>query len=122
ASASEPLRDIGAWAVFLFSRWRHGEGQEGVARYLAWLLVPLVLVLAWRLYGRRRIDRAATEAARGELAPRHPSADSEFYLIAERLAAAGLVRGAAEPVSTWIGRLGAAPVPGAGDALRPIPA
>jgi len=120
ASAFEPLSDIGSWAVFLFSRWRYGEGEEGVARYLAWLLVPLVLVLAWRLYGRRRIDRATTEATRGELAPRHPGADSEFYLIAERLAAAGLGRGAAEPVSTWIGRLEAAHVPVAGDALRRI--
>ena len=120
ASAFEPVSDVGSWAVFLFSRWRYGEGEEGVARYLVWLLVPLVLGLAWRLYGRRRIGRVTTEAARDEPAPRHTGADSEFYLIADRLAAAGLGRGPAEPVSTWIDRLEAAHAPVTADALRGI--
>src|SRR5437879_12542282 len=96
------------------------RGRGGRRRYLVWLLVPLVLGLAWRLYGRRRIGRVTTEAARDEPAPRHTGADSEFYLIADRLAAAGLGRGPAEPVSTWIDRLEAAPAPVTAHPLRGI--
>ncbi|HYY05174.1 MAG TPA: transglutaminase domain-containing protein [Candidatus Limnocylindria bacterium] len=120
ASAFEPLSDVASWAVFLFSRWRYGEGEAGAARYLVWLLVPLVLVLAWRLYGRRRVGRATTETARGEPAPRHPGADSEFYRIVDRLTAAGLGRDPTEPVSAWIRRLEASGAPVAVDALRRI--
>ena len=120
ASAFEPVSDFLSWVVFLFSRWRYGEGWDGVGRYLVWLLVPLVLVLAWRLYGRRRIGRARTEAARGEPAALHPGADSEFYLIADRLAVAGLGRRSTEPVSTWISRLEEGHAPVATDTLRQI--
>jgi protein-glutamine gamma-glutamyltransferase len=119
ASAFGPLTDVWSWAVFRFSRWRYGESEVGVGRYLAWLLVPLVLLLAWRLYGRRRIGREVSEAARGGPRPRHPGADSEFYLIADRLAAVGLGRRPAEPVSAWISRLEDARSLSA-DALREI--
>jgi transglutaminase-like putative cysteine protease len=119
ASTLEPVSDFWSWAVFLFSRWRYGEGEASVGRYLVWLLVPLALLLGWRLYGRRRIGRGTRAAPRGEAAPLHPGADSEFYLIADRLAAAGLGRRPAEPVSAWIGRLEDARGPGA-DALRAI--
>jgi transglutaminase-like putative cysteine protease len=104
ASAFGPLGDLWSWLVFRVSRWRYGESEVGV-RYLVWMLVALVLLLAWRLYGRRRIERETTAAARGEPTPLHPGADSEFYLIADRLAAAGFGRRPAEPVSAWISRL-----------------
>ena len=120
ASAFEPVSDFWSWAVFLVSRWRYGEGEDGVGRYLVWLLVPLVLALAWRLYGRRRIGRVRTAVAGHEPAPLHPGADSEFYLIADRLAAAGLGRRSTEPVSTWISRLEEGHAPVATDTLRQI--
>ena len=105
ASPFGSLSDFASWVVFRISRWRYGESELGVRRYLVWLLVPLVLLLAWRLYGRRRIGRETTDAAPGEPPRSHPGADSEFYLIADRLAAAGLGRRPAEPVSAWISRL-----------------
>src|SRR5204862_8002038 len=84
ASPFGSLSDFASWVVFRISRWRYGESELGVRRYLVWLLVPLVLVLAWRLYGRRRIGRETTDAAPGEPPRSHPGADSEFYLIADR--------------------------------------
>ena len=112
ASILEPLRDLWSWGGFLFSRWRWSEGG-GVGEYAAWLLIPLVLLLVWRLYSRRRVGRGAGETT-GSLAfaPR-PGHDSEFYLIERRLDAAGRGRRPAEPASAWIERIHATE-------LRPI--
>ena len=112
ASILEPLRDLWSWGGFLFSRWRWSEGG-GVGEYAAWLLIPLVLLLVWRLYSRLRVGRGAGETT-GSLAfaPR-PGHDSEFYLIERRLDAAGRGRRPAEPASAWIERIHATE-------LRPI--
>jgi len=113
ASMLEPLRDLWSWGGFLFSRWRWGEEEDGVGRYAGWLLIPLLLLLGWRLYSRRRVGRgAAAPGGARELAP-PPGHDSEFYLIASRLDAAGLGRHPSEPASVWIERIHASE-------LRPI--
>ena len=57
ASILEPLRDLWSWGGFLFARWRWSEEESGVGDYAAWLLIPLVLLLVWRLYSRRRVGR-----------------------------------------------------------------
>jgi hypothetical protein len=104
ASILEPLHDLWSFAGFLFSRWRWSEDDNGSGRYAAWLLIPLVLLLVWRFYSRRRVGRAAA-ASRATVAVARPGQDSEFYLIAERLQAAGLGRQTAEPPSAWIERI-----------------
>ncbi len=112
-SILEPLRDLWSWGEFLFSRWRWSEGQSGVGEYAAWLLIPLVLLLVWRLYSRRRVGRGARGTPESlTLAPR-PGHDSEFYLIERRLDAAGRGRRPSEPASAWIERIHATE-------LRPI--
>jgi protein-glutamine gamma-glutamyltransferase len=113
ASLLEPLRDLWSWGGFLFSRWRFSEEEDGIGKYVAWLLIPLLLLLGWRLYSRRRVGRG-----RGPVGPTRPMVtppgqDSEFYLIAARLDAAGLGRRPSEPAWSWIERIRA-------DELRPI--
>lgn len=101
---AESLTDLWALAEYLFARWRYGEGEGGVGGWLAWLLVPLGLLLGWRLYRRRRV-RGAPAAAAAPPGPPRPGEDSEFYLIERALARDGLVRPPSEPTSAWLRRL-----------------
>ncbi|PYM93848.1 MAG: hypothetical protein DME04_09885 [Candidatus Rokuibacteriota bacterium] len=112
-SPFELLHDLWSWAVFVFSRWRWGGDEGSVGRYAGWLLVPLVLLLAWRLYSRRRVGHggAASAAAAGAIA--RPGQDSEYYLIERRLESEGRGRRPWEPASAWIQRIHAGE-------LRPI--
>jgi len=107
SSFMEPVHDLWSFATFLFSRWRWSEDDSGIGRHAAWLLIPLVLLLVWRLYSRRRVGREAAPS-RATVAVARPGQDSEFYLIAERLQTAGLGRQTAEPPSAWIERIHAA--------------
>ncbi len=117
ASMWLPLSDFGSWVAFVFSRWRWGERGEGLTRYMGWLLIPLILILAWRLYFRRqrtRLSPAARAAARSGV---RTGSDSEFYAIEGRLDAIGLGRLPAEAVSTWVRRIEASQI----DAISTAP-
>jgi transglutaminase-like putative cysteine protease len=106
ASAWEPLYDLWAWGVFAFERWRWAERDGQAASYLAWLLVPLLGILAWRVHATRRVRRAPAPAApAGPAAGPRPGGDSEFYVIERRLAALGLGRHPWEPVPGWVARV-----------------
>ena len=113
ASIFEPLHDLWSWGGFLFSRWRWSEGESGVGEYAPWLLIPLVLLLVWRLYSRRHVRRGDGKPREGAAPPLHPGHDSEFYRIAGRLEAEGRGRRPTEPASAWIERIQA-------PELRPI--
>ena len=113
ASIFEPLHDLWSWGGFLFSRWRWSEGESGVGEYAPWLLIPLVLLLVWRLYSRRHVRRGDGKPREGAAPTLHPGHDSEFYRIAGRLEAEGRGRRPTEPASAWIDRIQA-------PELRPI--
>ena len=104
SSMMEPVHDLWSFVTFLFSRWRWSEDDNGVGRYAPWLLIPLVLLLVWRLYSRRRVGRAVAASKPAPLVAR-PGQDSEFYLIERRLQTAGLGRRDSEPPSQWIERI-----------------
>jgi hypothetical protein len=106
ASWWQSLTDLFAWAGHAFDRWRYGERRPGVAGWIGWLLIPLTLILVWRLFFRRRERRA--DAQRGPEAPAHERAglDSEFYAVEARLAELGLGRRPAEPATVWLTRVG----------------
>ena len=105
AALWETASDLWSWMVFEFSRWRWGDGGGDVPKYLAWLLAPLVLVLAWRIYARTRVGRRARLPAAPAGPPGHGREDSEFYLIERRLAESGDGRGHAEPAAAWVRRV-----------------
>ncbi len=109
ASLLQPVADLWAWGEYLFARWRYGESDGGGPGWLAWLLLPLGLLLVWRLYGRRRRDGEAPAAVRPRV-PR-PGEDSEFYLIERELERAGRGRWPSEPASAWVRRLREAGAP-----------
>ncbi len=55
ASMFEPVYDFMSFLLFRFSRWRWSEGQSSTMKYIGWLVIPLLVFLAWRLSSRKRI-------------------------------------------------------------------
>ena len=108
----QPLSDFSSWAMFGFSRWRWGERSDSLTRYAGWLLIPLFLILAWRLYFRRERTRLAARAGGAARDRTGAGADSELYVIEARLREIGLARQAWEPLSSWIARVEAAAIAG----------
>ena len=103
-----PLADLGSWMTYLFSRWRWSEREDRLTGSIGWLLVPLIALLAWRLYRRRRV---ATGSARAPAAPApmpRAGADSAFYLVERRLAQLVFPRASGESLTRWVARVEAA--------------
>ena len=111
ASFWEPVSDLWSWVGFVFSRWRWSERQDRLAGNLGWLLIPLLGLLGWRLYARKRVMRDVTTASMPAARPNPRGADSEFYLVERRLAALAFGREPAEPMSAWLARIEEARLP-----------
>jgi hypothetical protein len=105
ASLWQPLADLFALGGHTFDRWRYGERRGNVTSWLGWLLIPLTLILVWRLFFRRRQRRADAAPAGVEAARVRTGMDSEFYAVEDRLAALGLGRRPAEPPTVWLDRV-----------------
>lgn len=111
AVSSFTVGDLWSWGGYLFARWRWSEREDRLNGSIGWLLVPLFVVLAWRLYARRRVaGRAAVLAGGARETP--TGADSAFYEVERALARLAFPRGSAEPLSVWIRRIAAAELPG----------
>jgi len=109
-SAWQPVSDLWEWAAFVFSRWRWSERQDRLTGNLGWLLIPLVAILVWRLWARRRVGAAAPGAAAGA-APARAGNDSEFYEVERRLSELGFERAPGEPLARWLAAVAAAAPP-----------
>jgi hypothetical protein len=105
------------WGSFLVSRWRWSERRDRLAGNLGWLLVPLIAILGWRLWARRRVSARST--VRATLA-RPPAAggDSEFYRVERRLGDLGFKRPLGQPLGRWLDAMDETPPPGV--ALVPL--
>lgn len=99
-----PAADLWSWLSYRMARAGGAEG--GAGGYAAWIMLLLVLYLAWRLYRKQRVSVA--NEARGAAAVTRAGAgrDSEFYLVEKRLAELGYARDTGEPVRSWLGRIG----------------
>lgn len=103
ASPLEFITDIWSWIVFTFSEWRWGR-EGGTARYMAWLLIPLILILVRKLHAKKRVRRAGSDHIREDEVMYDSGADSEFYLIEKRLNELGFVRYPWETLTDWLNR------------------
>jgi hypothetical protein len=118
-SAWQPLADLWEWTVFLFSRWRWSERQDRLTGSLGWLLIPLLAILVWRLWARRRIAPAPVTAGRSDRRAPGAGDDSEFYRVERRLIELGFERAPGEPLGRWLDVVtGAAPAEMATGPLR----
>jgi hypothetical protein len=100
ASKWESVSDFFSDLKFRFSEWRWSKTHY--TGYLKWLLIPLVLFLVWRILSARKRKNHRDDSQR-ELV--WPGKDSEFYLLEQKMAEAGMGRGSNELLSDWRARL-----------------
>ena len=105
SSTLEPLYDIWSWILFQYSQWRWGEREGGWARYLGWLLIPLILLLVRRLYTRRRVKQIRKEKGEMPGAETRSGTDSALYLIERKLLLQGYERKPWESLFKWFKRI-----------------
>jgi protein-glutamine gamma-glutamyltransferase len=100
--------DVWSWLTYLFSRWRWSERDDRLPGSIGWLLIPLIGVLGWRLYRRRRVTTDPGRRA-GVAVPVRPGGDSAFYLVERRLAQLTVPRAPGESLVRWLARVRTAP-------------
>jgi len=121
ASWWQSVYDVGSWLAFLFAEWRWQETENEGRSWMLWLVLPLLVILVWRMARRQRVLR---ERGGDESASRHfvrQGAESAFYAIERRLTAAGHERHQGESMSAWLRRLAeTGTVPGTAELLGDI--
>ena len=101
----EPVADVWSWLGFQFSRWRWSDDEDDTSEPLLWLLVPLLLIFAWRVVRHQRVARQQSEHA--NVAPAEiTGARSSFYRIVECLQRNGLSKAPGETLQAWLRRSG----------------
>jgi transglutaminase-like putative cysteine protease len=103
ASFWQPLSDLWSRLWFEFSKWRYAK--TNYRQYLIWLLVPLILVLVWRVLAARRRKVTSDSPKEDGVHSAWPGMDSEFYLIEKRLTELGFPREPAETLRDWQTRI-----------------
>jgi protein-glutamine gamma-glutamyltransferase len=102
ADQLEGLNDFFSNLWYKFSEWRW-LGQKGViSRIAPYLVLPLVAILVWRIFFRKKRADVKRDA---EVKFKWPGFDSEYYELEVRLAAAGHERHPHETPKQWLERL-----------------
>jgi len=99
------LFDFVSWFRFKFSEWRWLEKEGGITTYSWLLLIPLFLILARKLYFKKRIKRLTTDREKKNIVTFYPGIESEFYRIEKRLNEFGFNRYHWETLSNWLKRI-----------------
>ena len=100
-----PIKDILSFLGFKLSQLRHETGAKLMNQYGLWLILPLGLLLLFRLRRSNRIKRIRVPDKRGE-DRKHKNTDISFYLIENTLSQKGFVRYPYETYSSWLDRIG----------------
>ncbi|HZF02852.1 MAG TPA: hypothetical protein VE932_00800, partial [Patescibacteria group bacterium] len=90
-----------------------------LAGSIGWLLVPLIALLAWRLYRRRRVATVTAPRAGAAAPPPRPGDDSAFYLVERRLGQLAFARAPGESLVRWLARVESARPPAVTTAALP---
>jgi transglutaminase-like putative cysteine protease len=100
----QTISDLWAWLVYQFSEWRWRDSQSN-NDWILWLILPLSLILIWRLYTRKKMARSHTKLALPRNRHKLAGANSPFYQIVQQLNAAGYIRQPGETLTTWLKRI-----------------
>lgn len=106
ASSLEPLMDLLGWISYRISVFQtRDELEQEEANYnLLYLLIPLLLILAWRLFFKERIRRK--DGISGPpLEIYRQGTDSHFYALVGALNQAGYIRRKGESPAVWLKRV-----------------
>ena len=101
ASPFQGLWDLWSRAWFEFSKFRWG--QTHLRQYILWGLLPILALLLYQIFFRRRHRNKQSETQSGP-GPDWPGVDSEFYLLERKLAERGFGRLPSEPLADWLKR------------------
>lgn len=106
ASAFVSIIDLFSWIRYRISIFQSRDEleEETSNSYLLYLLIPLVLVLVWRLYFKERTDRHFALNTEAEYLYRQ-GLDSDFYRLTRTLENAGYVRRKGETLAEWLRRI-----------------
>ncbi len=99
ASWRQPIFDLWSWAMFQVSEWWRDNGETVGRLSVAWLLIPLGLLVAWRFYAAKRVALPYTGRQHTPSRPVWPGEDSDFYVLERQLSAIGLGRNPWEPLA-----------------------
>jgi len=109
-SIPQRASDFVFWLRYQFLSWRYYTSQERLMRILFWVLIPLLVWMLWRIFGKQRRVRTG-QADSSDRQERLPGRDSAFYQVEQQLTQAGLGRRPGEPIGAWITRLEQPPKP-----------
>jgi hypothetical protein len=105
ASILQPISDVWSWCMLKFSQWRWIKKEGGLKKYGIWVLVPLIVIFARKLYSQNRVKRIKIEKERVDDTRVNPGKDSEFYRVEKRLNEFGFYRESGETFSFWISNI-----------------
>lgn len=98
-----PIYDIASWINYQFSKWRWNEEESG-NKWLIWLILPLALILIWRLYSRKRVKNSQQQNNL-QITSKKLGVDSPFFQIIQLLKTAGYIRLQGETLTVWLNRI-----------------
>ena len=105
SSSIEPLVDIWSWLSYKLSTWNADKDNKAQPYFLMWLLLPLTVFLAWRIYFKERIEKHRADKANTHVNFHNPGSDSGFYKLITQLEKLKLSRKPGETLSVWISRI-----------------
>ncbi|MDH4184695.1 MAG: transglutaminase-like domain-containing protein, partial [Nitrospinota bacterium] len=103
--ALEGFHDLLSYLFLQFSRWRWGEITLFNTQRLALLLIPLFLLLGWRIVSTIRLSRKKEAAFDRRQKSHVPGTASVFYLVERRLNELGYTRASWETEAEFIHRV-----------------
>jgi len=105
----EPAYDVFRWIGFQFSRWRWSR-EEGPPLYLLWLVLPLFVILVWRILSVKRASQLKKKKTPGEMRVPGPGEEALLGSIEGVLSRHGFQRRVWETQQSRLQRLEAAGV------------
>jgi transglutaminase-like putative cysteine protease len=103
----QPLNDIKSWIIYQFYQWR-SQSDKSSNHWLLWLILPLGLMLIWRLYRQKKVAHSTNEPKKSlglSKLSQQPGADSPFYQVIQKLNQTGYQRQPGETLTTWLTRI-----------------
>jgi hypothetical protein len=106
ASRWQWLSDFFSWLGFQFAKFR--SGQSHLRPYLLLAMAPILVYFLYQIFFHRR-EHKPPAAAKAGFHPDWPGLDSEYYLLEQKLTAAGLIRPPGQSQSDWINQATGSP-------------
>ncbi len=106
ASLFEPFTDIYFWLSYRYALFQAQDelDQEETNYNLLYLLIPLIMILVWRLFFKKRNNRKKTTNIIKTIR-RQQGIDSVFYILIDEFKLAGYARRDGETLACWMKRI-----------------